>query len=169
METGAKRRWRIRREEHVGGVAPTYGAVEVDLGLDPDFDLDLDLDLPGPLRSGGVGGSDPQGAAHGCAACAFFAPGFFAQAKKGGSRRHGAKAFDLDSAVAWREKNRSSSLRSPPHPALRATFSRKREKGFLIRQAGEVLSTGLPPVEEGRWSLGHRDPRIRTTPSAAPP
>src|SRR5690606_14040607 len=27
---------------------------------------------------------------------AFFAPGFFAQAKKGGSRRHGAKALDLD-------------------------------------------------------------------------
>src|SRR5690606_34056301 len=30
------------------------------------------------------------------AGCAFFAPGFFAQAKKGGSRRHGAKALDLD-------------------------------------------------------------------------
>src|SRR5690606_29223493 len=30
------------------------------------------------------------------AGCAFFAPGFLAQAKKGGSRRHGAKAFDLD-------------------------------------------------------------------------
>src|SRR5690606_35391898 len=29
------------------------------------------------------------------AGCAFFAPGFFAQAKKGGSRRHGAKALDL--------------------------------------------------------------------------
>src|SRR5690606_6165507 len=28
------------------------------------------------------------------AGCAFFAPGFFAQAKKGGSRRHGAKALD---------------------------------------------------------------------------
>src|SRR3546814_12645543 len=30
------------------------------------------------------------------AGCAFFAPGFFAQAKKGGSRRRGAKALDLD-------------------------------------------------------------------------
>src|SRR5690606_42139369 len=30
------------------------------------------------------------------AGCAFFAPGFFAQAKKGGSRRHGAKALDPD-------------------------------------------------------------------------
>src|SRR3546814_8395061 len=29
------------------------------------------------------------------AGCAFFAPGFFAQAKKGGSRRRGAKAFDV--------------------------------------------------------------------------
>src|SRR3546814_12205480 len=29
------------------------------------------------------------------AGCAFFAPGFFAQAKKGGSRRHGATALDL--------------------------------------------------------------------------
>src|SRR3546814_630970 len=62
------------------------------------------------------------------AGCAFFAPGFFAQAKKGGSRRHGAKALDVDS-VAKREKNKSSSLRSRPHPALRATFSRRREKG----------------------------------------
>src|SRR3546814_2355031 len=44
----------------------------------------------------------------------FFAPGFFAQAKKGGSRRHGAKALDLDSAVAGHEKIKSSSLRSPP-------------------------------------------------------
>src|SRR3546814_16768345 len=30
------------------------------------------------------------------AGCAFFAPGFFAQAQKGGSRRPGAKDFDLD-------------------------------------------------------------------------
>src|SRR3546814_16079582 len=44
----------------------------------------------------------------------FFAPGFFAQAKKGGSRRHGAKAPDLDSAVAGHEKIKSSTLRSPP-------------------------------------------------------
>src|SRR3546814_7229620 len=42
------------------------------------------------------------------AGCAFFAPGFFAQAKKGGSRRHGAKALDLDQAVAGREKSKRS-------------------------------------------------------------
>src|SRR3546814_5500923 len=34
------------------------------------------------------------------AGCAFFAPGFFAQAKKGGSRRHGAKALDLECSDA---------------------------------------------------------------------
>src|SRR5690606_40879866 len=59
--------------------------------------------------------------------CAFFAPGFFAQAKKGGSRRHGAKALDPDLgltvavAIAKQRKIKSSSLRSHPHPALRAT------------------------------------------------
>src|SRR5690606_38092818 len=60
-----------------------------------------------------------------------FAPGFFAQAKKGGSRRHGAKALDLDLAVAVAKakKIKSCSLRSHPHPALRATFSRRRENG----------------------------------------
>src|SRR3546814_5149339 len=34
----------------------------------------------------------------------FFAPGFFAQAKKGGSRRHGAKALDLDSCCRTGEE-----------------------------------------------------------------
>src|SRR3546814_7533708 len=37
------------------------------------------------------------------AGCAFFAPGFFAQAKKGGSRRHGATAFELCVAVVRQE------------------------------------------------------------------
>src|SRR3546814_9877146 len=49
------------------------------------------------------------------AGCAFFAPGFFAQAKKGGSSRHGAKALALDQAIAGREKSKSSSHRSHPH------------------------------------------------------
>src|SRR3546814_5946703 len=91
-------------------------------------------DLPchsGPLRSGGGGGQDPQGAAQGCAAFSagagcpsenpagsanpvqragreggvcFFAPGFFAHAKKGDSRRHGAKALDLCVAVVRQEE-----------------------------------------------------------------
>src|SRR3546814_1315309 len=63
------------------------------------------------------------------AGCAFFAPGFFAQAKKGGSRRHGAKAFDLDSAGAGQEKIKSGSLRSRPHPP----------SGHLLPLAGEGL------------------------------
>src|SRR3546814_3593431 len=58
-----------------------------------------------------------------------FAPGFFAQAKKGGSRRHGAKAFDLDSAGAGQEKIKSGSLRSRPHPP----------SGHLLPLAGEGL------------------------------
>src|SRR5690606_4492547 len=39
------------------------------------------------------------------------------------------------------QKSKSSSLRSRPHPALRATFSRKREKGCLtaLPQAGEGI------------------------------
>src|SRR5690606_24183085 len=49
------------------------------------------LRAPSPAsgrRAGVVQGAQAGGA--------FFAPGFFAQAKKGGSRRHGAKALDLD-------------------------------------------------------------------------
>src|SRR5690606_13273803 len=55
------------------------------------------------------------------AGCAFFAPGFFAQAKKGGSCRHGAKAFEV--------RGESSSLRSPSHPP----------SGHLLPQAREGL------------------------------
>src|SRR5690606_40940142 len=84
--------------------------------------------------------------------CAFFAPGFFAQAKKGGSRRHGAKALELAVAVAIakQRKIKDSSLRSP---LIRppGTFSRKREKGCL---------TDLPQAEEGlfdRCSAGGRE------------
>src|SRR3546814_12393864 len=72
------------------------------------------------------------------AGVAFFAPGFFAQAKKGGSRRHGAKALDLDQAVAGREKSKSSSLRSPPHPP----------SGHLLPQAGEGLRGRCPQAAE---------------------
>src|SRR5690606_6288639 len=78
--------------------------------------------------------------------CAFFAPGFFAQAKKGGSGRHGAKALELDiggtgtaggSRPALRgclpllspRKSKSGSLRSHPHPP----------SGHLLPQAGEGL------------------------------
>src|SRR5690606_30620945 len=86
--------------------------------------VDLDLDLRGPsgaaeaadqtpqgrrawmrgvFRAGfdarsenPAGSADPVRSTGRAGAVCFFAPGFFAQAKKGGSRRHGAKAFDLD-------------------------------------------------------------------------
>src|SRR5690606_34597714 len=49
-------------------VKPRDSAAAVAVAVAVDLELDLDLDLPGPLRSGGAGGQDPQGAAHGCAA-----------------------------------------------------------------------------------------------------
>src|SRR5690606_2517554 len=109
-------------EEQVGGVAPTYGQpAQMPFAVAVAVDLDLDLDLRAPpkrrsrrtrpagRRTGmcGVfrGGRMPPrkippaprtrcNAPGAKAGCAFFAPGFFAQAKKGGSRRHGAKALD---------------------------------------------------------------------------
>src|SRR5690606_16951844 len=55
---------------------------------------------------------------------AFFAPGFFAQAKKGGSRRHGAKALDLD--VGERAAGQD-----PPYGALaKSGGSRPALRGF---------------------------------------
>src|SRR5690606_23136660 len=52
------------------------------------------------------------------------------------------------------EDIKSSSLRSPPHPALRATFSRKREKGCLpcFPQAGEGLFNRCPAGGEGLFN-----------------
>src|SRR5690606_13195568 len=77
------------------------------------------------------------------AGCAFFAPGFLAQAKKGGSRRHGAKALELAVAVAIAKQRRTkdSSLRSPRiRPP--GTCPRQREKGGSCtgRAGGGVLS-----------------------------
>src|SRR5690606_34402253 len=69
------------------------------------------------------------------AGCAFFAPGFFAQAKKGGSRRHGAKAFDLD--VGERAAGQD-----PPYGALaeRLCLSARREE--LAASAAPTGFTG---------------------------
>src|SRR3546814_7862845 len=65
------------------------------------------------------------------AGCVFFAPGFFAQAKKGGSRRHGAKAFDLCVAARQEEEQEqlaalapSSALRTPSPASGRRAGSR---------------------------------------------
>src|SRR5690606_20502732 len=52
--------------------------------------------------------------------CAFFAPGFFAQAKKGGSRRHGAKALDLAFAVTGDTQEQEQLAALAPSSALRA-------------------------------------------------
>src|SRR3546814_90638 len=84
--------------------------------------------------------------------CAFSPPGFFppvfvAQAKKGGSRRHGAKAVDVTVVKDGEDQEQLAALAplirrcAPPSPASgrRASSSGKREKGFLIRQAGEGL------------------------------
>src|SRR5690606_7250067 len=70
------------------------------------------------------------------AGCAFFAPGFFAQAKKGGSRRHGAKALDVDPTFGRRGSKAARCARALIRPA--GTFSRMREKGFAgcCRAAG---------------------------------
>src|SRR5690606_7995624 len=62
------------------------------------------------------------------AGCAFFAPGFFAQAKKGGSRRHGAKALDVGCCPAGRDREQLAAL-APSSGAPR----------HLLPQAGEGL------------------------------
>src|SRR3546814_15595791 len=56
-----------------------------------------------------------------------------AQAKKGGSRRHGAKALDV--------RGKATRCARSPHPALRATFSRKREKGWYLDRKSTRLNS----------------------------
>src|SRR5690606_31892302 len=56
----------------------------------PAVAVAVDLDLQGP-----AGSADPMQRTARAGGVCFFAPGFFAQAKKGGSRRHGTKALDL--------------------------------------------------------------------------
>src|SRR5690606_33349560 len=75
------------------------------------------------------------------AGCAFFAPGFFAQAKKGGSRRHGAKALDLD--VGERAAGQD-----PPYEAVRGV-SRRREKGWRLVVGTRLRSPDAPPPPAG--------------------
>src|SRR5690606_11245747 len=110
-----------------------------------------------------------RGAAHGCAAfsartgcplgksrrlrgpgakhrarrpgCAFFAPGFFAQAKKGGSRRHGAKALDLAFAATGDTQEQEQLAALAPSSALRAPSpaSGRRAGTAAGAQTGGVL------------------------------
>src|SRR3546814_20662051 len=79
------------------------------------------------------------------AGCAFFAPGFFAQAQKGGSRRHGANAFavavvkDGDDQAQLAARAPLIRSRATPSPARGrwASSSVKRSKSFNLRQWGE--------------------------------
>src|SRR5690606_1675790 len=74
--------------------------------------------LRAPSPASGRRAGVAQGAQAGCV---FFAPGFFAQAKKGGSRRHGAKALDLD--VAGNRNSRR--VKTRPTGLLAATLKSK--------------------------------------------
>src|SRR5690606_24107998 len=89
-----------------------------------------------------AGSADPVQSTRRAGGVCFFAPGFFAQAKKGGSRRHGAKALDLDVAPAGRHQEQlaalapSSALRAPsPASGRRAGVAQGAQAGVLsLRQ-----------------------------------
>src|SRR3546814_5188394 len=69
------------------------------------------------------------------AGCAFFAPGFFAQAKKGGSRRHGAKALDLDSCCrTGEEQEQLAALRSEEHTSELQSLMRISYAVFFLKK-----------------------------------
>src|SRR5690606_34945201 len=89
--------------------------------------------LRAPSPASGRRAGVAQGAQAGCA---FFAPGFLAQAKKGGSRRRAAKALDLDVAPAGRQQEQLAAL--APSSALRAPSpaSGRRVKAAPGAQAG---------------------------------
>src|SRR5690606_32848916 len=92
--------------EQLAGQDPPYGAAVAVAGDTEEQEQLAALAPSSALRapspaSGRRAGTAPaprtRCAAPGAqAGGAFFAPGFFAQAKIGGSRRHGAKALDLD-------------------------------------------------------------------------
>src|SRR3546814_6223196 len=65
----------------------------------------------------------------------FFAPGFFAQAKKGGSRRHGAKALDLDSCCRTGEEQEQLAALAPSS-ALRAPSPARGRRAVWPMSAG---------------------------------
>src|SRR3546814_6024855 len=91
------------------------------------------------LSENPAGSADPAQRAGREGGVCFFAPGFFAQAKKGGSRRHGAKALDVDLQPADEERSRAARCARPSSGASR----------HLLPQAGEGLAIGLPRAEEG--------------------
>src|SRR3546814_2266298 len=100
------------------------------------------------LSENPAGSADPAQRAGREGGVCFFAPGFFAQAKKGGSRRHGAKALDVDLQPADEERSRAARCARPSSGASR----------HLLPQAGEGLAIGLPRAGEG-CSGGSARPR----------
>src|SRR3546814_6324855 len=60
------------------------------------------------LSENPAGSADPAQRAGREGGVCFFAPGFIAQAKKGGSRRHGANALDVDLQPADEERSRAA-------------------------------------------------------------
>src|SRR3546814_2786877 len=91
--------------------------------------------------------------------CSSVSPGFVAQAKKGGSGRHGAKAFDLCVAVVRQEEEQEQLAALAPLIRPAGTFSRKREKGFLIRRCVPLAPRPGPAQRAGR--SGVREPMAR--------
>src|SRR5690606_593330 len=102
------------------------------------------------------------------AGCAFFAPGFFAQAKKGGSRRDGAKALDLDvgeiaagqdppyGAVTGNMEEQERLAALAPSSALRAPSPASGRRAIRpgLPQAGEGLFDRVSRKREKGWSTG---------------
>src|SRR5690606_34583706 len=83
---------------------------------------------------------------------AFFAPGFFAQAKKGGSRRHGAKALDLDvgERAAGQDPPYEAAVAAEGQGQLAALAPSSGASRHLLPHAGEGLFGGsLPHAGEG--------------------
>src|SRR3546814_5696693 len=72
------------------------------------------------LSENPAGSADPAQRAGREGGVCFFAPGFFAQAKKGGSRRHGAKALDVDLQPADEERSRAARCARPSSGASRS-------------------------------------------------
>src|SRR5690606_27116113 len=130
------------------------------------------------------------------AGCAFFAPGFFAQAKKGGSRRHGAKAFDLVRLppVIRKEQEQLAALAplirrfAPPspvngrragwadqqagrpdqyfHPNLRYAFA-KTQAGPISKYRRSVKKLGLRPSNSLLWPTNCAIHATTNTPTAS--
>src|SRR5690606_5077491 len=184
--------------QQAGQDPPYEASSERQAGQDPPYGaVDLDLDLRGPSGAAEAADQTPQGRRAGmrgvfragrmparkippaprtrCAAPgaqaggAFFAPGFFAQAKKGGSRRHGAKAFDLDvgGRAAGQDPPYEASAgqlagQDPPYGAVAGDAEEQEQLAALAPSSGASRHL-LPQAGEGLFDCssasGRRDTR----------